>query len=400
MEKDIVFKSNRTIVEMSKKQQDDFYKNNKSYCPMAFKEVYADNNGRYRLCCHATVEPTTEKYKTQNTAPFEYFLSKEMEAIRNKMMAGQKIEACKTCYDLEDKGHQSYRNGKYKQKYGIDITPRNVGLKLRIHGSYCNLGCYMCFPYNSSTRRNELTEVFGSPKEASTDFAQTYDPVKYKEWEKIMVDVEKHAHLISYMNFTGGEPLQLPNHWKMIDRIPEEHAKHIELHYDTNLTDLRWKNHSIFDVNDKFKKVDLGVSCDHFGEKLDWIRYPIDRKQFEANLEEANHIVKQLNCTVSLLNVYDLHEIYDYYYDKYGIKTTFHNVVRGPRFLSIKNLPEKNKLEIKRLYKGSIAVNTNYINAELDCEPHGDLDEFRNYCDKLSANRNFDWRKIWHDIQF
>ena len=36
MEKDIVFKSNRTVVEMSKKQQDDFYKNNKSYCPMAF----------------------------------------------------------------------------------------------------------------------------------------------------------------------------------------------------------------------------------------------------------------------------------------------------------------------------------------------------------------------------
>ena len=39
-----------------------FYKNNKSYCAMPFKEIYGDNAGRYKLCCHA--KPSDWKYTT------------------------------------------------------------------------------------------------------------------------------------------------------------------------------------------------------------------------------------------------------------------------------------------------------------------------------------------------
>ena len=30
-----------------------FYNKNKSYCSMPFKEIYANNGGVYKLCCHA-----------------------------------------------------------------------------------------------------------------------------------------------------------------------------------------------------------------------------------------------------------------------------------------------------------------------------------------------------------
>ena len=75
------------------------------------------------------------------------------------------------------------------------------------------------------------------------------------------------------MNITGGEPLQLPAHWKLLDRIPDDHAKHITLSYDTNLTELRYKDKSIFDYVDKFQDIKLGVSADHIKEKEAWIRY-------------------------------------------------------------------------------------------------------------------------------
>ena len=57
-----------------------------TYCAAAFTQIYADNASRYRLCCHANVNPDIIKYNTNNCNPFEYFLSDEMEQIRDDML--------------------------------------------------------------------------------------------------------------------------------------------------------------------------------------------------------------------------------------------------------------------------------------------------------------------------
>jgi len=377
---------------MNEKDIKEFYKKNKSYCAMPFKEIYADNAGRYKLCCHA--DPTNElkKYTTENTTPFEFFNSPEMEEIRQKMIGGKKIDACKTCYKLEETG-ESYRTGKYLKKYRVDMEVKNIGLKLRIHGSYCNLGCYMCHPYNSSTRRNELKEIYGE----NGIYGPNFESVKYKQWNDITKDIIDNIDLIAYMNITGGEPLQLPKHWQFLDLIPNEHAKHIKLSYDTNLTELRYKDKSIFDYVKKFKNIKLGVSCDHYGKKLDWIRYPIDRLKFEANIKEAHNLIHQLNCTVSLLNIFDLNEIYNYYKNNFNVHTSFVNIVRGPKYLSIRNLSEKQKDYIFKKYEHKNYFD--YIKAELILDPVDVSNtKMKQYCDDLSKHRNFNWRELWNEF--
>jgi len=378
---------------MSKSFIKEFYKKNKSYCAMPFKEIYADNAGRYKLCCHARPINELKKYTTENTMPFEFFNSPEIEEIRNKMIIGEKIEACKTCYKLEEDTGMSYRNGKYLNKYGIDMEIKNVGLKLRIHGSYCNLGCYMCHPKNSSTRRNELKQIYGE----KGIWGNSFKSVKHKQWNDITKDILDNIHLVSYMNITGGEPLQLPKHWQFLDLIPNEHAKHIKLSYDTNLTELRYKDKSIFDYVKKFKDIKLGVSCDHYDKKLDWIRYPIDRLKFEANIKEAHSLIHQLNCTVSLLNIFDLNEIYDYYMKNFNVHTTFVNIVRGPEHLSIRNLNKEQKEIVKQKYKNH--KDLEFILSELSLDPV-DVNNTRmkQYCDDLSKHRNFNWREMWNEF--
>ena len=42
--------------------KDKFAETNTSYCPMAFREIYVDNGGRYRLCCHASQREDLKKY--------------------------------------------------------------------------------------------------------------------------------------------------------------------------------------------------------------------------------------------------------------------------------------------------------------------------------------------------
>ena len=376
----------------------EFYKKNKTYCAMPFKEIYGDNAGRYKLCCHA--KKMNWKYTTTNTTPFKFFFSPEMEEIRNKMLSGKKINACKVCYNLEESGGESYRTDKYRKKYGIDIEPRGIGLKLRINGTFCNLGCYMCHPYNSSTRRNELKEVFGSVQKGFGQYAELFTepkPISYREWNDTVNDILENINLIAYMNITGGEPLQLPAHWKLLDKIPDEHRKHITLSYDTNLTELRWKKWCIFDYVDKFKELRLGVSADHYQDKESWMRYPKDIKKFENNLREAKSIIKQINCSISLLNVFDLFEIRDYYWNNFKIKVTFMNIVRGPEYLSIRNLNQKDKDMLIKKYEN--LDDGLYIKNELSLKPTHTLDTMRNYCDKLSKHRNFDWRKLWNEYK-
>jgi len=65
----------------------------KTYCPVLFDTIYSSNvDDCYNLCCFAQEGHNLDrKYKQKTHTPFEFFLSKEMEEIRNKSLAGEKI---------------------------------------------------------------------------------------------------------------------------------------------------------------------------------------------------------------------------------------------------------------------------------------------------------------------
>ena len=87
------------------------------------------------------------------------------------------------------------------------------------------------------------------------------------------------------------------------------------------------------DLKEKFKTVRFGISCDHFGEKLEYIRYPIDHKQFEENLKFIiENFPHSINGTVGLLNIDELDEIEEYY-KNLGAKMNFNNIVIRHRLI-------------------------------------------------------------------
>jgi len=382
-------------------------KDNGSYCPLIFNEIYADSSGEYRLCCHAKSTETSKKYKSQTHKPFEYFNSPEMEDKRDKVLSGTKLPECVTCYKQEEVNPdgESYRQRKLRQyQYDMPTHVDKVNLKLRINGTFCNLSCYMCIPYNSSTRRNEMNKIY--PEGWDFFSSSKFESVKHKEYDMIVNDIIDNIEKVNKIHITGGEPLQLPKHWELIERIPPEHAKNIELVYDTNLTELRYKNHSVFEIEDKFKSVIWGVSCDHYQDKLSWIRYPLQVEQFEKNLKEMidNGFRIDLNCTISILNISDLWDIYKYYRDNFGLHMNFNSIVSTPRFLSIKNLPRKTKNKLLEYYKMPLFDNRGIDRFQLirtHLKLDGDetlLTQAFDYIERLSANRNFDWKKLWPDF--
>ena len=371
---------------------------NKSYCPLPFTEIYVDNAGEYKLCCHAW--QTKDSFAVPDEVlPFDYFFSEEMEELRNKLMQGEKLRDCRKCYELEEAGKISYRHKAIK-KYGLVDDIRDVTLKLRINGSSCNLACYMCHPFNSSTRRKELKEIWGNDFDImfsdvnKVKFYSNAKSMKRNVWNNTIANINKHIHLVKEIHMTGGEPLQLPRHWEWIDSIPMEHKKNIKLSYDSNITQLRYKNHHVLDLKGQFKEVHFGISCDHFKEKLEYIRYPINYKKFEENLkviiENFSHTI---NVTVGLLNINELDEI-RLYYKKLGAnpRPNF-NIVSTPRALSIRNLPEEVKEKYRKKYP-----EYKFVIAELNRPKHTEdwYEHMSEYMDKLYEHRGLDWRKVFN----
>jgi hypothetical protein len=374
----------------------DLFNKNKSFCPAAFREIYVDNAGRYRLCCHARPVVKVKEWKEDKVAPFDYFNSAEMEEIRNKMFSGEPIPECVRCYNIEKNSGTSYRE-KYINQFGYTDNIRDVTIKVRIFGSYCNLACYMCHPYNSSERRNELKKIFGpNYNEAlGKGFASEYRSMNNTDYSDHTQNILENIHLIKQIHMTGGETLQLPKYWEFLESISPDHAKNIRISHDTNFTKLHYKDKSIFDFKDKFEEMFFGVSCDHFGKKNEWIRYPINQNEFEENLRKAidfNHYRIRLNATVSVLNIDDLNEIEIYYKDNFNLQITFHNIVSGPEILAINNLPEALKEIYKEKYK-----RFPFVIAQLNMPKKLPTFSFMEYCEQLSKHRDFDFKELWKD---
>ena len=364
---------------------------NKSYCPLVFNEIYSSNLGKYNLCCHAVNGHISAKFKTEEISPFKFFFSKEMDEIREKMLNGETIPLCIKCYGQEEAVGYSTRT-KLLKKFPLPTEVDKITLKLRMYGNYCNLSCVMCQPHNSTTKRKELKDS----GLADNKFFWHKSPkinYGYNHWQETKKDILDHIHLIDKFHLTGGEPLLLPKHWELLMEIPNDIAKNIKLTYDTNFTSLYYKNYSIYDLIDKFKRVYFSVSCDHYKDKLGFIRYPIDVESFENNLMEAYKNVSQLSSTVNILNVNDIMEIKKYYSENFNITVYTPSYVLYPRMLNVRHLPDIVKENLIEKYK-------NQDDCPFVTELYKDRSEYifqkgLSYIKRLAEFRKMNVSKLW-----
>jgi organic radical activating enzyme len=266
-----------------------------------------------------------------------------MESIRIDMMEGKPIQGCEICYELEYKGLRSYRQDKFSRLGGP------IDLKVRLFGSACNLSCYMCYPFNSSGRRKESKQL---PIDVDIfKDTETNIDLGTKPYKDAVEDILQNIDKVRSIKIIGGEPFLMPRHYDFIYSIPPEHRKRIQLKYDTNLTKTTYRNHSLDSIIEEFPNILLNVSCDHYGEQLGWIRYPIDVAAFEANLIKYKHIISKINVCASILNVRNLISISAYYEDNFGIPVVCDSAVNAaPYHLSPRQLDKATKDLLIKLY--------------------------------------------------
>mgnify|MGYP001049264481 CR=1 FL=1 len=323
--------------------------------------VATSPGGSYRICCNSDsknnkIKLDGEQLKLHKHSIDQLHKSETMQAVRKQMLAGDRPDTCRRCFNQEDAGVRSSRQIYNEVWYdGSDfkvddpVIPRYVDLRL---GNLCNLKCRMCNPYSSNQWVEDWEALNG--KFDDKERAWLLD-MKWPEYNGTNDHLKEMMGTVEEIYFTGGEPTIIKRHEELLDYCIEQGlASGIKLKYNTNLTNAplrlieRWQH---------FKFLRLNCSIDGVGELNDYIRPPSKWrgvwKNYNRVLENTTNRVLDIHTTVQVTNILHMHKLLEKFVrpeEDIGedvilniVPFVFFNILENPDYLNIKILPTELK---------------------------------------------------------
>ena len=294
-------------------------------CMLPWISIETSPIGTARPCCLAIDEITQAdgtKYSLKENTLEEIYHSDYMQNLRQEFLAGSKPSTCQRCWQEEAAGRTSKRiNSRIRLKEYYDSVDWNnlnpdqlwfIDLKL---GNICNLKCRICGSWSSSKwAKEEIDYVPGIDRKTHLAYKFLQDGAWPRESEVFWDNLRTLLPNIKYLEFTGGEPFLIEQHFELLRYAVETgDSKHIEIHYNTNGTvfpdaENLWNN---------FKRVEIAFSIDNTKDRFEYERYGADWNEVQDNILKFNsmrnsRITTQLCTTINIQNVYYLPEICDW----------------------------------------------------------------------------------------
>jgi MoaA/NifB/PqqE/SkfB family radical SAM enzyme len=325
----------------------------KTFCMFPWLHLNVTPKGDIYPCCS---NDYTKPYgNTKQTSLKEAFNCDKMKELRLDMLNERKNDMCNFCYKHEEAGPHSFRNYSKEQfdKHFDELVPttKEDGTveEFKMHyfdirfSNICNFKCRTCGSEFSSQWGAEMNKHFvpGHPIVIHAD----------EKGDLLRECLEQVEH-IDLAYFAGGEPLITDEHYVMLEEMIRKGRTDITLRYNTNASNIKYKNHDVLDLWKHFKRVELSCSVDHYGERAEWLRKGTDWGVVESNLlkfRELDYISFQMNTVFSIFNYSTLGEFYQYLKDKNIIRREdwYHSLYLAvhPSYYSAKSLPRQLKDE-------------------------------------------------------
>lgn len=284
---------------------------------MAWTHQFIDPTGRVKPCCRFAEKHRPKEHNLSKHNLIEIFNSNWMNNLRDNMIQGNKIDGCIRCYQEEQSGKLSLRQ-RYNQMQ--DLHPNNLiedinepkirWIELAISND-CNLACRMCDSRYSWKWFNDELEMYG--KTWSND----------KKTKSDISKIESFLDNIVHVKFTGGEPLIIPDHYKILDKLSQsKNAEKMFLNYSTNLTIM--PKQDIIDKWKKFKYIEIAASFDGTLDTWELIRYPSKWKDAEKVIQTFFSLTNEmdirigLRSTISVYNILNMPESFYWWIDNWN----------------------------------------------------------------------------------
>jgi len=359
-------------------------RNNKTFCTAPWMHLHIINDGRAYPCCNTDVSDENSVGNIKNQSIFEVMNSPKMKDMRRGMVNNEPLpSSCERCTGREAAGFVSMRKGMNDDWYSKveDLVNKtnpdgSIG-ELRLlywdirFSNYCNLSCRTCSPIFSTSWAKDYVRLRAHNDKLEIGLINLNDQPQF--WD----DLDKNISVAEEIHFAGGEPLLMPEHWKLIKFLEDNNRYETKLKYSTNATKLEIKGKNILEVWEKFKNVHLSLSIDGEGDVFELTRHGGNWEETKENLIKIrnSNIEYWIHPTISILNIFNITELHrelfkldiipnkilpsenesGYGTDDYFIKRFHLNPCLQPDIYSITNIPE----DLKKLATDKINAYAN-----------------------------------------
>ena len=331
------------------------------FCVLPWVSLETSPVGTVRPCCLAEDELVDDAGEKFNLATAKFTAiqnSHSMKELRQQFINQEQPQTCRKCWREERSGRTSKRMHTldrlkhmlaHETVWTVDAKPL-MFLDLKL-GNICNLKCRICGSWSSSTfATEELANIKFEDRKSSHHYQMLKQGAWPRENSTFWQEIDQVVDHIEYIEFTGGEPLMIPEHFDLLQGLIDRGiAGNIEIHYNTNGTQYP---ESAADIWQHFKTVEVAFSIDDVGARFEYQRSNAVWAEVEDNIarfkqlrDQYPNIRLQVCSTVNVFNVYYLEELARWNYSQ-GFDYIYWNMMHEAYYFSISTLPERAKAAI------------------------------------------------------
>jgi radical SAM protein with 4Fe4S-binding SPASM domain len=366
----------------------------KTFCMFPWIHLNVTPKGDIYPCCSNNY---TEPFgNTKDSTLKEAFNNKQMKNLRLNMLNETPSKICEFCYKHEQASPHSFRTYSLEHfsKHFDDTVLKTKedgtveDFKMRYYdirfSNICNFKCRTC--------GSEFSSQWAAEAKNNWDPSQPIIIHAGQNKDDLLNEVLTHVEHIDLAYFAGGEPLITDEHYTILEEMIRKGRTDVVLRYNTNASNIKYKNHDILSLWKHFKRVELSCSVDHYGERAEWLRKGTDWGKVESNLltfRSLDYVSFQINTVFSLFNYLTLTEFYDYLKSKDILREhDWHHslyLAVHPSYYSAKSLPKELKEEASK--KALLYVETH--SGESNCIPRliSDAVRFADESDTWEENK-------------
>jgi len=294
----------------------------KTFCMLPWIHLYANPDGRAYPCCIGHQDHPVGDFR-QNTME-EVWNSDKLKVMRVNMLNEKNCKECSACYEQEANGFFSMRNS-FSRDFGqhiplTDKTKEDGTLEefnIRYYdvrfSNLCNFRCRTCGPIFSSNWYNDHVKIYKQKPDIlgremeRIEYAGRH---KYDMWEQM----QEHIPYLDQIYFAGGEPLLMEEHYMILKELVKREMFHVRLIYNTNFSELYYKDQNVLELWKLFDTVSVGASLDGSYARGEYIRKGQDWAQTVKNRELMMKVCPKVDFYVSsTASIYNVGHIPDFH---------------------------------------------------------------------------------------
>jgi MoaA/NifB/PqqE/SkfB family radical SAM enzyme len=331
------------------------------FCVLPWVSLEASPIGTVRPCCLADDELVDDEGNKFSllTADFASIQnSQAMTQLREEFLAGKKPQTCRKCWNEERAGRTSKRMHTLDRMKHMGISGDWTAdakplmfLDLKL-GNICNLKCRICGSWSSSQFATEELNDMNPAEDKKKSFP--YQMLRAGAWprenESFWTEIDQCLNDIRYIEFTGGEPFMIDQHFDMLQGIVDRGIAHqVEIHYNTNGT--QWPEKAP-DIWRHFRTVEIAFSIDDLGDRFEyqrsnavWHEVVTNLIKFRTLRDNSHNIRLQCCSTVNIFNVRYIDQLAHWIVQQ-KFDFVYWNIMHDAWYFSIATLPDSAKAVI------------------------------------------------------